>query len=161
MSSITIAVTGHRDMIESDTLIQEVYTFFDKIVSQYNEVTLLSALADGADRFVAKIFLEKEVGTLKVPMPFSQTRYMEDFDDASKKEFLTLLEEATEVFEVHRVSEYAYQDLGKYLVDNSDMLLALWDGTVNHKKGGTSDVVGYAKLLHHEVVSFACEREND
>jgi len=160
----TIAITGHRDMIETEKLKQKVLNFFEEKIEQSSELILLSPLADGADRFVAKIFLElqnKYEGlSLIVPMPFGQERYMEDFDDKSKEEFLDFLQKADYVFAVKRVSESGYVDVGRYVVDESDVLLALWDGTYNGKLGGTGDVVEYAKNMDKEVVHFLCKREN-
>jgi len=160
----TIAITGHRDMIETEELKQKVFKFFEEKIEQSSELVLLSPLADGADRFVAKIFLElqkeHEGLSLVVPMPFGQERYMEDFDEASKEEFLDFLNKADTVFAVKRVSESGYVDVGRYVVDESDVLLALWDGTYNGKLGGTGDVVEYAKTMGKELVHFLCEREN-
>jgi len=160
----TIAITGHRDMIETEELKQKVFKFFEEKLEQSSELVLLSPLADGADRFVAKIFLElqKEHNglSLVVPMPFGQERYMEDFDEKSKEEFLDFLQKADAVFAVKRVSESGYVDVGRYVVDESDVLLALWDGTYNGKLGGTGDVVEYAKTMGKELVHFLCEREN-
>jgi len=160
----TIAITGHRDMIETKELKQKVFNLFEEKIEQSDELVLLSPLADGADRFVAKIFLElqKEHNglSLVVPMPFGQERYMEDFDEKSKEEFLDFLQKADAVFAVKRVSESGYVDVGRYVVDESDVLFALWDGTYNGKLGGTGDVVEYAKSMGKKVVHFLCEREN-
>jgi len=161
---ITLAITGHRDIVETEALKNEVTAYFENIVSQNQEgeIILLSPLADGADRFVAKIFLElkkKYDGlSLVVPMPFGQERYEEDFDESSKEEFLDFLAKADSVFAVKRVTESGYVDVGRYVVDNSDILLALWDGTFNGKAGGTGDVVEYARG-RAKLVHFVCERE--
>ena len=161
---VTIAITGHRDMVETPELRQKVFNFLEKQAEQSEELILLSPLAEGADRFVAKIFLALQQKhdhlSLVVPMPFKQARYEEDFDEASKEEFLDFLPKATAVFAVKRVSKSGYLDVGRYVVDESDILLALWDGTFNGKVGGTGDVVNYAKSLGHEVVHYLCEREN-
>ena len=163
---ITIAITGHRDIIETEELRRDVKVYFEKLieVNKTAEIILLSPLADGADRFVAKIFLEKqkEHQNLKliVPMPFGQERYEEDFDESSKEEFLDFWQKADSVFPVKRVSDSGYVDVGRYVVDKSDVLLALWDGTFNGKAGGTGDIVTYAKGLGCEVVHFLCAREN-
>ena len=159
----TIAITGHRDMIETDELKKKVSLFFDNLIKENKELTLLSPLADGADRFVAKIFLAKQKEhkhlSLITPMPFYKERYLEDFDETSKQEFFELLEGADNSFQVPNLTNLGYVDLGKYIVNSCDVLLALWDGTFNGKAGGTGDVVNYAqgkaKLVH-----FVCEREN-
>jgi uncharacterized phage-like protein YoqJ len=163
---ITLAITGHRDMVETEELKKELEDYFEKTIASNKdkEITLLSPLADGADRFVAKIFLEKQKEhenlKLVVPMPFEQERYEKDFDESSKEEFLDFWAKAESVFAVKRVSESGYVDVGRYVVDESDVLLALWDGTFNGKLGGTGDVVEYARHMGKEVVHFVCEREN-
>lgn len=158
--TLTVAITGHRDMVETPELVRQVEDFLQTLSKQYRDyaITLLSPLADGADRFVAQIFLEQNIGRLIVPMPFDQERYMEDFDAESKAEFLAFLERAERVFPVERVSQSGYLDVGRYVVDTCDILLAIWDGIDNGKVGGTSDIVKYAKAHNHQIVEFHCER---
>jgi len=158
---ITIGITGHRDIVETKQLKQDIRTFFEELKTQNQETKLLSPLAEGADRLVADIYLEvfKEKAKLIVPMPFDQERYMEDFDVASQKEFLEYLDRADEVFEVKNSQGCHYKSLGVFVADESDVLLALWDGTFNAKSGGTGDIVAYAKSEGREVVHFLCERK--
>jgi len=105
-NKLTLAITGHRDMVETEDLKNEIYAYLEDAIVQNpeKEITLLSPLADGADRFVAEIFLELQQKhknlSLVVPMPFTQERYMEDFDEASKEEFLELLNKADGSFQV-------------------------------------------------------------
>jgi len=157
---ISIGITGHRDIVETKKLKQNITKLFENLHSQNQETKLLSPLADGADRFVADVYLEvfKDKAKLVVPMPFDQERYMEDFDSTSKEEFLEYLKMADEVFEVDNNQECHYKSVGVYVVDNSDMLLALWDGTFNAKSGGTGDIVAYARKKGKEVVHFLCDR---
>ena len=157
----TIGITGHRDIVETKKLKQDITELFEKLQTQNKETKLLSPLADGADRFVADIYLEvfKERAKLIVPMPFHQERYMEDFDNTSKEEFLEYLKIADEVFEVTNSQDCHYKSVGVYVADESDVLLALWDGTFNAKSGGTGDIVAYARSEGKEVVHFLCERE--
>jgi len=162
-SKIVVAITGHRDMIETEEINQKVSHFFKELIEENREIVLLSPLADGADRFVARIFLDLKNRyqklSLIVPMPFDKNRYMEDFSNSSKDEFLKLLDKSDEVFEVEHITASGYLDVGRYVVDSSNILLALWDGTYNGKIGGTGDVVEYAKSNEKEVVHFLCKRE--
>lgn len=162
-SKIVVAITGHRDMIETEEINQKVSHFFKELIEENREIVLLSPLADGADRFVARIFLDLKNRyqklSLIVPMPFDRNRYMEDFSNSSKDEFLKLLDKSDEVFEVEHITASGYLDVGRYVVDSSNILLALWDGTYNGKIGGTGDVVEYAKSNEKEVVHFLCKRE--
>ena len=157
--SITIGVTGHRDVVESRQLKKDVKAYFKSLIveSPKSEITLLSPLADGADRFVAKLFLAEQKKhknlRLVVPMPFTQERYMEDFDEASKKEFLELLDLADGGFQAPTYGDKpAYLGVGLYIIQAVDILVAVWDGTDNGKVAGTAHIVesarGQCELFH-------------
>ncbi len=158
MNQITIGITGHRDIVQTKQLKQDIRDFFINLKDR--DTKLLSPLADGADRLVADIYLEvfKEKAHLIVPMPFQQKRYMEDFDNESKEEFLGYLKMVDEVFEVENTQGCNYKSVGIFVADKSDILLALWDGTFNNKSGGTGDIVAYARDKGKEVVHFLCDR---
>lgn len=157
---MNIGITGHRDIIVSKELKQEVKKLFKKLLLLKQEVVLLSPLADGSDRFVADIYLDvfKDRAKLIVPMPFHKERYLEDFDTKSQKEFLEYIKIADEVFEVENTEGCHYKSVGIYVVNQSDILLALWDGTFNGKSGGTGDIVNYARSQGKELIHFLCER---
>lgn len=160
-NSITIGITGHRDIVETEELKQKIKQVFNNMYHQNKEVKLLSPLADGADRFVASIYLKifKEKSYLIVPMPFHKERYMEDFNSKSKTEFLNYLKVAKSVIEVENMQGCNYRSLGIYVSDECNVLLALWDGTLNKKSGGTGDIVSYAKETGKEVIHFLCTRK--
>lgn len=155
---MTISVTGHRDVVVDDSLREKIDTFFDEMLKKHERVALLSPLAEGADQLVAEMFLKYNKGVLDVPIPFAQENYLASFNVTSKDNFLRLAKEAVHVFEVAKVCEHPYENLGRYLVDNSDVLLALWDGTINGKKGGTADVVSYGKSKNHTILHLLCKR---
>ena len=155
---MTIAVTGHRDVVIDETLLLQLDDFFRKMSKKYEHIILLSALADGADQCVAESALKYENIDLKVPLPLRQELYLETIEN--KKNFDTLSKNAKEIFEVPKVCENPYENLGYYLVDNSDMLLALWDGDYNGKLGGTGEVLKYAKGLKKSIVHIDVTRQN-
>ena len=49
-------------------------------------------------------------------------------------------------------SEEAFLDAGQHVVDRSDRLIAVWDGDDAQGKGGTGDVVRYARERGIEVI---------
>ncbi len=55
-----------------------------------------------------------------------------------------------------------YAAVGRYVVDRSDVLIALWDGEVNGKPGGTADTLRYAlqqvRTPPLKVLTFTVER---
>jgi len=162
--SITIGVTGHRDIIQILELKIEIKNFFLQLIQKYSNIKLFSPLADGADRLVANIFLDLQKNNknleLIVPMPFSQKRYMEDFNSESKEDFLMYLNFASETFTVNSNEGCHYKNLGIYVTDKSDILLALWDGTFNEKSGGTGDIVSYAREKKKDVIHLLSHRES-
>ena len=156
---MTIAVTGHRDVVIDETLLLQLDNFFREMSKKYEHIILLSALADGADQCVAESALKYENIDLKVPLPFREELYLETIDN--KENFYTLVQSAKETFEVPKVCENPYENLGYYLVDNSDVLLALWDGDYNGKVGGTGQVVTFAKEVDRQLTILYVKRKND
>lgn len=162
---ITVAVTGHRDVVVTQTLLDDIETFFDSLCSTYSEVRLLSPLAEGADSVVAEVFLslqkDKASCRLEVPLPMEELAYITLWPTVAQKRYLRLCADAKKVYVVPKVLENPYENLGHYLVEHAQILLALWDGKENHKAGGTAEVVNYAKSQNLRTTIFSCTRQNN
>ncbi len=111
---------------------------------------LLSPLAEGADRLVAREAHEQR-WALSVPMPFERNEYQKDFaSEASQDEFRGMLEWAGEdTVELDGGRDDAeewrsYEAVGRYVVRNCDLLIAVWDGRPGKGRGGTADTVQFA-----------------
>jgi hypothetical protein len=109
---------------------------------------LVSPLAEGADRLVAQAALA-EGFELIVPMPFAQAEYEKDFAGSeSLAEFRGLLTQASSRIELDggRGAQEAasYEAVGRLVVRNCDLLIALWDGEPGKGRGGTADIVRFA-----------------
>ena len=156
---ITVGVVGHLDAITTPEHKKQIELLFKDLAAEYpnSPVYLFSSVAEGADRFVANIFLDlkktnekyKERFELIIPLPFEDEEYKNDFDSDSDKEFDDLLKQAKRKFCVGcncRKTERAehYLETGKFVADSSLILLALWDGQEG-KKGGTADIVKYKR----------------
>jgi hypothetical protein len=158
---LVIGVSGHRDLREEDQkpLKAHVGQVFTELRNRYpsTPLVLLSGLAEGGDRLVAEVALEKGVGLI-APLPFPKALYEEDFQtQASRDEFNQLLQRAEYWFELPllkdapeeevRQTDLArdeqYAQLGAYLVLHSQILIALWDGVSTNQVGGTSQVVEF------------------
>lgn len=86
--------------------------------------------------------------------------YKKDFEYSSKKEFDLLLKKANTIttltYEEDVSRNFKYESAGKYVSDNCDILIALWDGKYNDLQGGTSETVKYhlnknKKIWHLKV----------
>lgn len=158
---IVIGVTGHRDLRPADIpqLEARVEEIIRELSSRYPNTPLLvlSPLADGADRLVAKVALNHGA-RLAVPLPLPSQEYEKDFSTAeSKKEFQELMQQAWKRFELPMVqdntlasvNEYGpardeqYALVGAYVAQHSHILIALWDGTQPDLVGGTGQIVDF------------------
>jgi hypothetical protein len=145
-NEIVVGVTGHRILAEPDRIRDAVSTALNQIVYCFpgRPITLLSSLAEGADRIVAEQTLSLSDAKLVVPLPMPKSSYLEDFArPESKQEFLNLLNRATEVIELTQkpARSDSYKAAGQYILDHSDILLAVWDGQTEQGEGGTGSIV--------------------
>ena len=105
---ITVGVVGHLDVITTEEHKLQIESLFKDLAARYpnSPVYLFSSIAEGADRYVANIFLDlkknneefKERFELVVPMPFEIEEYKNDFSEESDREFDSLLKQATRNF---------------------------------------------------------------
>lgn len=134
-----IGVVGHRVLADPDSLcapIAEAVRRLTEFVPVSPGVGLVpvvvSALAEGADRLVAKEVLADKDARLEVALPLPEEEYVKDFkSEASKEEFSCLLARATETpWQAPKGldRDEAYERAGHYVVDRCDALIALWDG---------------------------------
>lgn len=149
---LIIGITGHRDLVEEEkpALESRVRTLFNNLSSRYPdlELQLLTALAEGADRLVARVAADLKIPYLAV-LPMEQPDYEKDFESAdSLAEFRSLLADSEKVIElssgkafIGRNSQYA--QLGLFISNHCHVLLALWDGQPGNAVGGTAQVVNY------------------
>jgi hypothetical protein len=160
LAPFILGVTGHRDLRAEDgkILSQQVREILLDLKKQFpsTPLILISALAEGADRLVASVALEPAIAArLIVPLPMPLHCYKEDFTTpASLAEFTRLLEQAERQFELPlhegnteeglRQGEQRnlqYEDAGRFIARECQILIALWDGTETHLPGGTGEVV--------------------
>lgn len=157
-----IGVTGHRSIPDDGRLHQSIRQVLFSILQDCGkrDVFLFSALAEGSDQLVAEIAQEFTEIKLHVPLPMAVEDYLAEFSsDDGKSSFQKLLSSATEIITLSHFSDHQhhYEALGKYLVDHADILLALWNGVYNQKKGGTGDVVRHALEAGIPIYWIYCE----
>lgn len=106
----------------------------------------LSPLAEGTDRIAAEEALalaDRVAVELHCPLPFAREEYRKDFAGPSAEEFDRLLARgrAFELDGERGDSPGAYEAAGWLLLDNCDLLLAVWDGREARGVGGTARIV--------------------
>ena len=140
---IRLGITGHQE-IPSD-IEEYVKTRLNILVRDYDEVTGIGSLAAGADQLFATTVLSHG-GTIEVIIPAED--YRTTFtEDSSARNYDALLAKAATVTYLSFIhsSEEAYMAAGQEVVRQCQQLIAIWDGKPSRGKGGTADVVAFAK----------------
>lgn len=155
---LTIGVTGHRDLVaeEIPALKDIVRDFFLRLQKDFPdlELQLITPLAEGSDQLVTEVAFDLGIDLI-VPLPMPQAEYEQDFTcreaiekfrDTLKKARVIHLpnlsgEDGRAVTVVDHERQYA--QLGIFISNHSQVLLALWDGKASTSVGGTAGVVNY------------------
>jgi hypothetical protein len=141
---------GTRVFAEGPHVLVGVETALDQIEAEYSgrPLVVVSCLAEGADRLVAEATLRRVGARLVAVLPMRQRDLMADFGaPESRVEFLTLLSQAREIVQMpaRATRDEAYVAANNWLLDNVDVLVAVWDGLAAEGPGGTAEVVAQAR----------------
>jgi hypothetical protein len=150
---LTVGVTGHRAIpAEAFGAVRGgLAAELDGAARRCRTVEALSSLAVGADQLFAELALASGA-VLTAVSPGAD--YESTFSAEELPGFHRLLHRArTHVrLDFPVVDEEAYYAAGAYIAERSDLLLAVWDGCPARGRGGTGDIVGYARSLGKAVV---------
>lgn len=165
-SCLIVGVTAHRDLVAAEVpaIEQAVDAFLHRLQALHPglPVVVMSALAEGGDRLVARRALALDLPVL-APLPLPLDEYRKDCrSPESVDEFDALLSRAQAIHLPLAEGDAAeavchpgpardrqYAQLGVFVSSHCQVLLALWDGRPSDAVGGTADVVDYH--LHGEM----------
>jgi len=177
---IRIGVTGHRSLADEAAirvLVKKVLeTEIDGLFDPESRLliergrrenappvlySVLTPLAEGADRLVANVVREFPQSRLDAVLPLVEEDYLEDFaTEESRREFRELLglcrrpvrlrktriqADARNESHAGELRRAAYESAGHYVVSHCDVLIAIWDGREARGRGGTANIVKYAE----------------
>lgn len=178
-----IGVTGHRVLPADEALVARIDEALARIECTLPAgvaPVLLSPLAEGADRLVAdRVLARWREAALEVVLPLELAEYSRDFSGAeSFDEFQRLLNYAAEIVfpdgDLERSGAMSpissqtlqkraegrmanYEWCGRYVTDHCDVLVVLWDGAPARGRGGTAEIVDYARQLCRPLVWIRTE----
>jgi len=145
-----VGVSGHQHL--PPAALAFVKQGIARTLSQTSHDLLgITSLAAGADQIFADIVLAQG-GQLHVIIPCLD--YENSFESSGdRQKYCALLPRAgsIEALGFPAPSEEAFLAAGRRVVDLSDFLIAVWDGHPSRGKGGTADVVEYAKSLSKQI----------
>ena len=138
-----IGVTGHQGLtVETEA---KVRAEIDELLSSHDHVVGVTSLAEGSDQVFAQAVIDQG-GLLEVVLPCEG--YEGTFDnpeDRSRFQDLKLAARAVTRLDFAKPTEEAFMAAGRFVVDRSEILIAVWNGQAAAGLGGTGDVVEYAK----------------
>ena len=154
---IMLGVTGHRNIdAQNEALNRAIRDQCRGLKRRHpsSPFMILSGLAEGADRLVARIAMEELDAALIAVLPMPRAEFEKDFEgDASKAEFGDLLARAFCVKEAAVPQDKAdwkekgearnqqYAKVGAIIADHCQILFAIWDREKSRGTGGTAEVV--------------------
>lgn len=156
--SKTCCFTGHRpnklkgyDPRDNKELLWEIYKVVEDHIDNRGVTTFISGMALGVDMWAAKMVLraKRYNPEIKLICAIPCLNHENKWNAQSQKEYKKILEQADEVFYVTKEEyrPYLMQRRNIWMVDESDYVIAVWDGS----SGGTGNCVKYAKEQDKEI----------
>ena len=118
-----------------------------------NPIVGFSSLARGADQVFAKAVLETG-GRLVFVRPTAD--YEDNYSGPDLDAFRALRAAASQEIEItaEAKGQDAFLAAGKRVAEESDVLFAVWDGRPAEGKGGTADIVAFAKTRELAIIQI-------
>lgn len=152
-----ISITGHQNIGDKE-VVNWVKKELRRIIKDLGNITnSYSSLAVGADQIFAEIMINSNINlTAVIPCE----GYRNTFENDTVKDYDILLRKAEDVIvlDYSEPSEKAFYEAGKYVLNNCDILIAVWNGQKARGLGGTGDIVELAKKSRKKI--FHINNEN-
>ena len=149
-----VGFTGHRQVADAVGVAGAIRGVLADLKDKNRvEWLALSSLADGSDLIFARVALELKLGW-EALLPLPPAEFRKDFEPPAWAEVEALLAEAEQVRVIgERVDRNdAYLDCGTETVNHCDLLLAVWDGKPPRGRGGTAEIVAYAREIGRPLI---------
>ncbi|MFF4194344.1 hypothetical protein [Nonomuraea sp. NPDC001831] len=141
--TVRVAVSGHRGLAgETAALVDRAIR--EALAEYLPGLRGLSCLADGADQIFARAVLDLG-GALEVVIPAE--RYRDGLPGECRAAYDELLGRARRAHRLEFVESTAESHMAasERMLDDADVLVAVWDGQPARGHGGTADVVAEAR----------------
>ncbi|MBA4136585.1 MAG: hypothetical protein C0518_04635 [Opitutus sp.] len=150
-----VGFTGHRHLARADLIQQRIAETLARLTSRISAVEWIavSSIAEGADMLFVQTALGQKLSWHAI-LPFSSAEFQRDFTPSGWQTVEHLLSQAAERFTVVGTADRAeaYLDAGLETVDRADVLIAVWDGAAARGKGGTAEIITYAREVQRPLM---------
>ena len=149
-----VGFSGHRLLADAPGVGAVMRDILESLQREApGEWIALSSLAVGSDQLFVQ--QARSLGlTWHAILPLPRAEFAKDFSPEEWADVEALLPQAEHIRIINENGERedAYLDCGMETVNGADILLVLWDGHPARGKGGTADVVEYAKSIGKPVI---------
>ncbi len=161
---VRIGVKGLRNLAATDKIKSSVIAAIDWIERAFpdHQLAAVSTMMEGAEMLVVKHILERAGAQSIVVLPLPENEYENEFKTLeSRQGFHTFLEQADDVYRVPadlaRVE--AYRAASDYLLEHSDVLIAICDWQQPETVDETTEIIAKARTrdLPIALISAASE----
>ena len=149
-----VGFTGHRQLADAAGAARAITAALEALRHEVpGEWIGLSSIATGGDQLFVRQLLNLRMSWHAV-LPLPLAVFQKDFSPSEWVDVEQWLGRAEylRTINVNGSREDAYLDCGLEMVDGADVLIALWDGEPAHGKGGTADVVEYARSIGKPIL---------
>lgn len=162
-----VGFSGHRQIARRAEVATAVRSALEALRREApGEWIALSSVAAGGDMLFAMEALDLGLAWHAI-LPLPPAEFRRDFSEEEWKNVEGLLPEAEQVRVIaeNGSREDAYLDCGMETVHDCDVLVAVWDGAEARGRGGTAEVIAYARTLGKALLiidagSLEVRREN-
>lgn len=147
-----VAFTGHRPQkLGGYNIPNPIYDFVKKqinqVLTELSPKTVISGMALGVDQWAAEICIDLQIPFIAAIPFIGQENY---WPEESRKRYSDLLAHAESIECINNggFASWKMQTRNVWMVDNSDVLVAVFDGT----PGGTKNCFDYAEGKGKKII---------
>jgi hypothetical protein len=163
-----VGFTGHRHLQDPEKMKKIIGAVLDSLRAEIpGQLVGYSSVAIGADTLFAERWLESGSPWMAL-LPRAADDFKNDFTQVDWSKTFALLQRAVRVQSLTGIKEaerdLAYLECGILVVEEADVMIAVWNGKPSRGVGGTADIVANARNLNKPLVlidpdSFTIQRE--
>lgn len=157
-----IAITGHRphklgnDYDLTSDLIRKIKQELQHIITEYNDIgrdnwtplSLISGMALGIDTLWAELAIENKIPLIAAIPCSGQDLKWPIKSQKTYQDIITHPNCTRNYISDKPYNSTCMQKRNEWMVDNCNLLIAVWDGT----SGGTANCVNYAKSVNKPII---------
>lgn len=146
-----VGLTGHQD-IGSKSDVDWVKGSLIEQIEKYKVSLGISCLAVGADQLYAEILHSRVIPFMVIIPSFGYEKTFNEKTELFKYNRLLLTAQEIVRMDFPYPSEDAFYAAGKEVVNQSDVMFAVWNGKKAKGLGGTGDIVNFAEQHNKKII---------